>query len=587
MGSRKKQEDKNLKVLRELVTQPQNKKCFDCGQRGPTYVNMTIGAFVCTSCSGFLRGLNPPHRIKSISMASFNSQDIEFLQSHGNEVCRSTWLALWESPLPAEPESKEEQKVKDFLGRKYERKVWYSSRPKPKPQSSEPEVKPLKTLLGENSPAVIIGSKQEPQSMSIRPPQASIVKDPTPTPQPKEEKKSNMDLLGDLGGNFFASSAQTSSQSQGADVFGMYAQPPSAMNQPQQQQQAPLFDAFGSNNFNSTSQQQQQQTSTSNNLDFFSSSSNAQSSAGTDFFAMSSSSSVATTFPTSSAAGSSADKYAAFADLSSTSSTSIFDTQSSIFGNNQSSGFGSSTDSSVFTSNTSNPSTATNIFSSQYQQSSAVPPAQQQQNPFAMSSQTQQKPMNPFQSANTASGWGNTMPAASTNNTPFSSGNSGWGGTQPNLTQQPFSSALNSSSMFPNQLNTHPVASQHFSMQQQAPNSVYSTNPNYTQQPNGQQISQNNFPQQQVNMFGNQQQLPQNGFSQHQPQQPQQTFGGGFGGLTTGASSALAQKPFGGIQMPGFGQFPQQSQPAKPFGTWQAQPTNQQQQPMKSNNPFM
>lgn len=53
-SSRKRQEDKNLKILRELVTQTHNKKCFDCGQRGPTYVNMTIGAFVCTSCSGLL-----------------------------------------------------------------------------------------------------------------------------------------------------------------------------------------------------------------------------------------------------------------------------------------------------------------------------------------------------------------------------------------------------------------------------------------------------------------------------------------------------------------------------------------------------
>ena len=71
---------------------------------------------------------------------------------------------MWDSPAAAEPESKEEQKVKDFLARKYERKTWYSSRPKPKPQSSEPEVKPLKTLLGENSPAVVVSSKPEPVS---------------------------------------------------------------------------------------------------------------------------------------------------------------------------------------------------------------------------------------------------------------------------------------------------------------------------------------------------------------------------------------------------------------------------------------
>lgn len=51
---RKKQDDKNLKILRELVSLSGNKQCFDCNQKGPTYVNMTIGSFVCTRCSGVL-----------------------------------------------------------------------------------------------------------------------------------------------------------------------------------------------------------------------------------------------------------------------------------------------------------------------------------------------------------------------------------------------------------------------------------------------------------------------------------------------------------------------------------------------------
>ena len=50
----KKQDEKHLKLLRDLCSLAHNKKCFDCGQRGPTYVNMTIGSFVCTSCSGIL-----------------------------------------------------------------------------------------------------------------------------------------------------------------------------------------------------------------------------------------------------------------------------------------------------------------------------------------------------------------------------------------------------------------------------------------------------------------------------------------------------------------------------------------------------
>ncbi|KAF7272874.1 hypothetical protein GWI33_014353 [Rhynchophorus ferrugineus] len=54
MASRKKQDESNMKTLRELGALPQNKFCFDCGQRGPTYVNVTIGSFVCTKCSGIL-----------------------------------------------------------------------------------------------------------------------------------------------------------------------------------------------------------------------------------------------------------------------------------------------------------------------------------------------------------------------------------------------------------------------------------------------------------------------------------------------------------------------------------------------------
>ena len=50
----KQDNDKMLKTLREIVSSGSNRQCFDCGQRGVTYVNMTVGSFVCTSCSGVL-----------------------------------------------------------------------------------------------------------------------------------------------------------------------------------------------------------------------------------------------------------------------------------------------------------------------------------------------------------------------------------------------------------------------------------------------------------------------------------------------------------------------------------------------------
>ena len=47
-------DDKNFAILKELASLSCNRNCFDCLQRGPTYVNMTIGSFICTSCSGKL-----------------------------------------------------------------------------------------------------------------------------------------------------------------------------------------------------------------------------------------------------------------------------------------------------------------------------------------------------------------------------------------------------------------------------------------------------------------------------------------------------------------------------------------------------
>ena len=45
----------------------------------------------CFSCDLFpphRRGLNPPHRVKSISMTTFTEPEVLFLQARGNEVSR-------------------------------------------------------------------------------------------------------------------------------------------------------------------------------------------------------------------------------------------------------------------------------------------------------------------------------------------------------------------------------------------------------------------------------------------------------------------------------------------------------------------
>ncbi|XP_074545380.1 arf-GAP domain and FG repeat-containing protein 1b isoform X3 [Halichoeres trimaculatus] len=205
-SAKRKQEETHLKMLREMTSLPANRKCFDCDQRGPTYVNMTVGSFVCTTCSGILRGLNPPHRVKSISMTTFTHQEIEFLQKHSNEVCKHIWLGLYDDRTSVVPDFREPQKVKEFLQEKYEKKRWYVppdqarvnvqasvSGSSASSTGSTPEVQPLKTLQLNKTPLR--------QSPGLGRSQAHAA---------AQEKK--FDLLSDLGGDIFAAPpTQTSS----------------------------------------------------------------------------------------------------------------------------------------------------------------------------------------------------------------------------------------------------------------------------------------------------------------------------------------------------------------------------------------
>ncbi|XP_060098226.1 arf-GAP domain and FG repeat-containing protein 1 isoform X18 [Heteronotia binoei] len=212
-SAKRKQEEKHLKLLREMSSLPPNRKCFDCDQRGPTYTDMTVGSFVCTSCSGILRGLNPPHRVKSISMTTFTQHEIEFLQKHGNEVCKQIWLGLFDDRSSAIPDFRDPQKVKEFLQEKYEKKRWYVPPEQAKvvasvhasisgssasSTSSTPEVKPLKSLLGESAPALHINKGTPTQSPVVA------------RSQGQSQEKKQFDLLSDLGSDIFAAPAPQS-----------------------------------------------------------------------------------------------------------------------------------------------------------------------------------------------------------------------------------------------------------------------------------------------------------------------------------------------------------------------------------------
>uniref|UniRef100_A0A3Q2TYK4 ArfGAP with FG repeats 1a n=1 Tax=Fundulus heteroclitus TaxID=8078 RepID=A0A3Q2TYK4_FUNHE len=253
-SAKRKQEEKHLKMLREMTSLPPNRKCFDCDQRGPTYANMTVGSFVCTSCSGILRGLNPPHRVKSISMTTFTQQEIEYLQKHGNEACKQIWLGLFDDRTSSVPDFREPQKVKEFLQEKYEKKRWYVPPEQAKvvasvhasisgssnsSTNSTPEVRPLKSLLGESAPALHLTKNTPPN-------QSPVVGRVQHHQQQFLEKK--FDLLSDLGGDIFAAPANvnTAASSGFANFAHFNSQTTPAAQNVSAGAGFANFDAFGS-----------------------------------------------------------------------------------------------------------------------------------------------------------------------------------------------------------------------------------------------------------------------------------------------------------------------------------------------------
>jgi len=51
-------------------------------------------------------------------MATFSTEEIDFVKSRGNENCQRVWLGMYDSKLP----TKDEKQIKDFMVAKYEKK---------------------------------------------------------------------------------------------------------------------------------------------------------------------------------------------------------------------------------------------------------------------------------------------------------------------------------------------------------------------------------------------------------------------------------------------------------------------------------
>lgn len=91
------------------------------------------------------------------------------------QLNRKVFLGLYDSRTWPEPDSRDEQRVRDYMVQKYENKRWYvapteamkeeAKRINEAALNSKPQVKPLRSLLGENASKLTVGAA--PVSFSL------------------------------------------------------------------------------------------------------------------------------------------------------------------------------------------------------------------------------------------------------------------------------------------------------------------------------------------------------------------------------------------------------------------------------------
>ncbi|KAG2174098.1 hypothetical protein INT43_004118 [Umbelopsis isabellina] len=192
---RTKQEEKDQQLIQELLKQPENKKCFDCPNKIPSYVNLSIQTFICSRCSGLIREVG--HRVKSLTASNFSGPEAVALQLGGNAVARSIWLGSYKGTAP-EPETDNE--VRWFMRQKYYESKWLNNELlKEHMEKVKTTIKELFTADGERRTQIKTSTQRHsgvisppPSSSSPQPPKLS-------GPEPLEKRQSWLDDNTPLG----------------------------------------------------------------------------------------------------------------------------------------------------------------------------------------------------------------------------------------------------------------------------------------------------------------------------------------------------------------------------------------------------
>ncbi|XP_071393731.1 arf-GAP with dual PH domain-containing protein 1 isoform X1 [Centroberyx affinis] len=114
--------ERATRALREILQNPGNDACADCGAPDPEWGSCSLGVFICLACSGIHRNSPDIGKVKSLSLSRWEDHEVEFMAENGNELMKSKY----EASVPVyyyKPTYRDCQVLREqWIRAKYERK---------------------------------------------------------------------------------------------------------------------------------------------------------------------------------------------------------------------------------------------------------------------------------------------------------------------------------------------------------------------------------------------------------------------------------------------------------------------------------
>ncbi|ODN82778.1 hypothetical protein L202_01055 [Cryptococcus amylolentus CBS 6039] len=116
-------EQRNERMLEEILRQPGNDTCADCHSPSPRWASVNLGIFLCVGCASVHRKLGTHHsRVKSVTLDSWSRDQISTMRSIGNTASNAIYNPNERLHPPPSSYGHEERdsEIERYIRKKYE-----------------------------------------------------------------------------------------------------------------------------------------------------------------------------------------------------------------------------------------------------------------------------------------------------------------------------------------------------------------------------------------------------------------------------------------------------------------------------------